>query len=52
MVEVSEKEIQQLAEPLKKYLEENYDPHCSIVVSMDAVKIVRIEAQLLLTPQS
>lgn len=47
-----DEKLKELAEPLKKYLEEHYDPHCQIVVSMDTLKIVRIEEQHVFEPQS
>ena len=42
------KELENIAVPLKKYLKEHLDPHCSIVVDMDTVRVVRVEEQRLL----
>ena len=47
-----DEKIKELAAPLKKYLEERYDQHCYVVVSMDTVKIIRTEEQHMLEPQS
>lgn len=43
--------IKELAKPLKEYLEEHYDPHCQVVVSMDTVKVIRTEEQKIFEPQ-
>ena len=47
-----DEKIKELTEPLKKYLEEQYDPHCHVVVSIDRVQIVRTEEQYIFEPQS
>lgn len=47
-----DEKLKELAKPLKEYLEENYDPHCNVVVSMDTVRIVRTEEQQVFEPQS
>lgn len=39
-------QLQELALPLKEYLEKNYDPHCEVVVSFNGVKIIREEMYL------
>ena len=46
-----DEKIKELATPLKKYLDEHYDPHCQVVVSVDTVKIVRTEEQYIFEPQ-
>jgi hypothetical protein len=33
-------ELQKIAQPLVNFLRENYHPHCSIIVKVDAVKVV------------
>lgn len=41
------KKIEEMDTPLKKFLEENYDPHCKIVIDFEHVKVIREEAQIL-----
>lgn len=38
-----DQQLQELALPLKEYLEKNYDPHCVAIVRCDGVKIIRDE---------
>ncbi len=38
-----ERELIEITEPLRAFLEKHYDPHCYIVVSTDEVRVVRDE---------
>lgn len=33
-------QIANLAEPIKRFLEENYHYNCSVIITMDGVKVV------------
>lgn len=45
MAKLSEKEREliEITEPLRAFLEKHYDPHCYIIVSTDEVRVVRDE---------
>ena len=34
------KEFKTLAKPLNEWLQKNYDPHCSIIISYDGAEVV------------
>lgn len=36
-------ELIKLSEPLRKYIEENYDMKCGILVTLDEIKVIRDE---------
>jgi len=33
-------EIEKLCAPILEYLEENYNPHCTIIINSDGIKLV------------
>ena len=37
------KELQELASPLVKWLQDKFDPHCTVIVEQSYVKLVRDE---------
>ena len=37
------KKIEELCKPVYEYLRQNYDPHCSIIISDLHIKLVRNE---------
>ena len=39
-------ELQEICEPVIKYLEQNHDPHTTIVVSMDSIAVKQTEIRI------
>ncbi len=37
------KELTRLCKPIVEFLKKHYDPHCCVVISWDAIKVVRDE---------
>lgn len=37
------KKLEELCKPIAEYLKQNYDPHCSIIISDSYIKLVRDE---------
>lgn len=44
--QASLEELQELALPIKRYLENHYDPHCEVVISLDGIRLNRTEISL------
>lgn len=38
--------LQEICEPVIKYLEQNHDPHTKIVVSMDSIEVTQTEIRI------
>jgi intracellular sulfur oxidation DsrE/DsrF family protein len=37
------KKLEELCRPIVNYLKENYNPHCEVVISQDAIRLVSTE---------
>lgn len=46
------KEIEVLCKPVLEYLNNNYNPHCSVIVSIGSIKVVSTEICIPLNEES